>query len=165
MESFVLKKQLDLIEEQLRGMAKSQVRKEMVEQLVTDLRYALDHMDECHYGIVFVRNIMTYMEMSEHGTYRLLSNAVVRDTMHFLMHEIDEVKAGKRLQDPNCIERKNTLLPGGKKLFRNHCGYIDACDDGTYTVHFKCGMRGGAPTFDEQAALAKKMIEDAERAA
>ncbi len=164
MDSYVLNLQLEQIEAKLREMATNKHKEEMAESLIRDIRFFVEHIDECQYGVGAVRNLMIYLGLNEKGRYAVLNNTTVVNTMRFILHEIDELKAGKALQSPDCLNRKETILPGGKRLYRGLCSYIDACEDGKYTLHFKVGINGGVPTLDEVFDLARRVIETAESA-
>lgn len=162
MESHVLNMQLEQVVAKLREMATTKHKEEMAERVIKDIHYFVEHVDESQYGMYVVRNLMIYLGLDEKSLYRILDNAIVLNTMRHIFHEIDELKAGKPLQDPNCFARKEGILPGSKKLYRGKKSYIDACEDGQYTIHFKVGVNGSMPTVDEVFELVQRIIETAE---
>ena len=164
-QSEMIKSQLDSIKAKLMEKASTQAKKEVAEKIASDLEYAVRHMDEGEYGVVFVRNIMVAMQLAKPGTsYTRLGNAIVRNTQRVLLSEIKSLVRGRKVEDTECTDKADTLLPGSRWYYMGWCVYLRRCVH-DITVHFKCGKHGAMPTFDEMARELKEIIDEAEEAA
>ena len=161
MEKFeIMEFQLGKIEVKLTEKATTAQKKQVVEKLMDDLHYCVDHMDEAEFGRVFVRNIAIAAGVVE-GEYTSLGNVVVRNTQRVMIGRIKAILNGRREADPDCTNRQETLLPGSRWAYMGNCCYLRRCKHDV-TVHFKCGKRGSVPTYDEVSSKLKGLIEEAE---
>lgn len=143
-------------------MANTQRKQEVATQVVNDIRYAVDHMDETEYGIDFIHNLAVATGVVD-GEYNKIEDGIVRNTQRELIGRIQSLTNGRRQKDPDCTQKKDTLLPGSEWVYRGLWSFVRRCKH-NFTVHFKCGKHGSVPHFEEVAKRMQELIEEAEAA-
>ena len=134
-------------------------KQEEAQNLLTDIHYCLDHMDAAAYGKDFMHNLLVSQGLEK--DYRKIADSIVVKTQHVVLHRMKCLTTNHEEQDPECVNPKDTVLPGSKWIFRGYCSRIERCQH-DYTVHFKCGVNGNAPKYNEVAKHMEKLIEEAE---
>lgn len=146
------------LEEALMGKVNAK-RQEEAKALLADIRYCANHMDATAYGTDFVHNLLVAAGLEK--DFRTIGDGIVVKTLHVVLHRMRCLTTNRAEQDPECVSRRDTVLPGAKWIFRGYCCRVERCQH-DYTVHFKCGVNGGAPRYGEVAQHMQQLIEECE---
>lgn len=121
---------------------------EQVSAWLDKLYYCLNHCDENEYGEPLLQNIMVFLDLSKTAR-KEIDDRVVTNTEYVLCAELQQILGGRKqkLQDIIKVASKDTVLPGGKWMWRGYRAYVKR-NRHSLTVQFVAEKNGDKLDID-----------------